>query len=113
MKKCPKCGLINPDSALRCDCGWDFQAQNMQEACLSPPLIEQQGYEILPNGKKRYLRATGGDVFFCVLLPFWGLVIGGIAFVRGEKKRGQTMMLIGCVGLLIFAIGTAFFAPIR
>ena len=22
--KCPNCGLINPDSALRCNCGYDF-----------------------------------------------------------------------------------------
>ncbi|HKX29716.1 MAG TPA: PF20097 family protein [Blastocatellia bacterium] len=21
---CPRCDLINPDTALRCDCGWDF-----------------------------------------------------------------------------------------
>ncbi len=25
--KCPNCGLINPDSALRCDCGYDFSKQ--------------------------------------------------------------------------------------
>lgn len=24
MRQCPKCALINPDGALRCDCGFDF-----------------------------------------------------------------------------------------
>lgn len=23
--KCPHCGLINPETAQRCDCGYDFQ----------------------------------------------------------------------------------------
>ena len=26
MKTCPHCALINPDTALRCDCGFDFTA---------------------------------------------------------------------------------------
>jgi hypothetical protein len=26
---CPKCGLLNPESALRCDCGYDFQTKTM------------------------------------------------------------------------------------
>jgi hypothetical protein len=25
MKECPKCGLVTPDSADRCDCGYDFR----------------------------------------------------------------------------------------
>jgi Domain of unknown function (DUF6487) len=26
--KCPRCSLINPDTALICDCGWDFSIGN-------------------------------------------------------------------------------------
>ncbi|MBA7655404.1 hypothetical protein ES703_63308 [subsurface metagenome] len=26
-KKCPKCGLINPDTAVICDCGWCLQCE--------------------------------------------------------------------------------------
>lgn len=28
--KCPNCGLYNPDSAQRCDCGYDFNSQAMK-----------------------------------------------------------------------------------
>jgi hypothetical protein len=27
--QCPNCGLFNPDSAQRCDCGYDFQSKKM------------------------------------------------------------------------------------
>ena len=27
--KCINCGLINPETALRCDCGYDFATQSM------------------------------------------------------------------------------------
>jgi hypothetical protein len=30
--KCPECGLINPDIAQRCDCGYDFQCKGMRES---------------------------------------------------------------------------------
>lgn len=30
--RCPNCNLINPDSALRCDCGYDFPSQTMKRA---------------------------------------------------------------------------------
>jgi hypothetical protein len=32
---CPKCGLVNPASALRCDCGYDFPSEKMQTPYLS------------------------------------------------------------------------------
>lgn len=29
--KCPHCGLINPDSSQRCDCGYDFTLKDVPE----------------------------------------------------------------------------------
>ena len=30
--KCPRCGLFNPDTAQRCDCGYDFATRTVKNA---------------------------------------------------------------------------------
>lgn len=30
--KCPRCGLINPDFAQRCDCGFDFKTETLKKS---------------------------------------------------------------------------------
>jgi hypothetical protein len=32
--KCPNCGLINPESAQRCDCGYDFYSNRIEQSYL-------------------------------------------------------------------------------
>ena len=79
--------------------------QNIHHDILSYEIIEKHRnllYEILLSGKKRYLKATVGDIIFSLLVPFWGVVIGCFALLRGEKKRGQTMMQIGIAWLTMY-----------
>lgn len=33
-KTCPKCRLINPPEAERCDCGWDFVSDRQERSYL-------------------------------------------------------------------------------
>ena len=33
--QCPNCGLFNPETALRCDCGFDFPSGRMKGSLLS------------------------------------------------------------------------------
>jgi hypothetical protein len=35
MKDCPNCRLINPDGAIRCDCGYDFPSGNVEHSYLA------------------------------------------------------------------------------
>lgn len=36
--QCPKCKLENPDTAQRCDCGYDFVTKRMEKSYLTSPL---------------------------------------------------------------------------
>jgi hypothetical protein len=60
--------------------------------------------EILPNGKKRYLRATRVDLALCLLLPAFGLLIALFAVLRGEKKRAETMFLLSLLWIVVFTV---------
>jgi hypothetical protein len=43
-KDCPKCGLLSPPEAERCDCGYDFVASQMKRPyLLSGPLPKAAG----------------------------------------------------------------------
>jgi hypothetical protein len=44
--KCPRCGLLNPEQAQRCDCGYDFKDGIVKKAYF------KQG---LPRGFKTYV----------------------------------------------------------
>lgn len=34
-RDCPLCGLVNTDSALRCDCGYDFPTARLEPSYLA------------------------------------------------------------------------------
>lgn len=46
---CPKCGLVNPPEAQRCDCGFDFRTHRVRASLVDPRerarLAEHQGQQ--------------------------------------------------------------------
>jgi hypothetical protein len=104
--ECPNCHLINPDTALRCDCGYDFRSGRVTGAddCLPPaplatPYIEKRE----PTLGQRFGTSCAWAVAIGVLS---GLVIAVVLFVVGyftaqglERAMIWTMitMLSACI----------------
>lgn len=104
--QCPNCKLFNPDSTLRCDCGFDFSDRQMRSSLLSA--TEQQrrapdesGLEpfeagILRGGLPAGIAAcvVGAAWFvaglstgrFYVYLPIL-IVLGGVTCAAAWRKR--------------------------
>lgn len=79
---CPHCKLINPPTAQRCDCGYDFASGKMKESYLTER--ERKG---------RVARSTGLGSFVMTLL-----------FVAGYLKNGHSsagsLMAVVALGFL-------------
>ncbi len=86
MKDCPKCKLVNPDSAIRCDCGYDFPSGSMQSSYLTSKDHRKR------NG------AIGGLVVFFLFLRF--------VSVMNSVRRGilPAVLAIGLLILFIVAV---------
>jgi hypothetical protein len=89
--RCPRCGLINPSSAKRCDCGYDFQTQSVEQPYKAAP-AEVAG-------------STGAGV----AAGFFGGILGlalVLSLAKGrDTKRGAWIgfaagLFLGVVGVL-------------
>jgi hypothetical protein len=70
VMKCPKCGLINPDEAQRCDCGYDFENHTMEKSYFY-------------NEKEKELRLL--PIF--LLLIFFGFLGAHRFYVKKQERE--------------------------
>lgn len=75
---CPRCGLVNPAEAQRCDCGWDFQSHTVETA-----YFKQE----LPKDIRIYLRVL-------VVLNVLGALV---ALLAGQPARLVGVALWSCL----------------
>ncbi|QJX00294.1 hypothetical protein FTUN_7919 [Frigoriglobus tundricola] len=89
VKDCRRCGLVNPPSAQRCDCGYDFTTQTVERSYLGAA------------GTASLEWPSTSELVLCVLFPVLGLLLGLIARGRGRRAAGRVMLLTSASILLI------------
>ncbi len=110
VKNCPKCGLANPDSAQRCDCGFDFESYRVEKSYVNPSdktnraelglTLSQVGKRNIRMGLIVFLVGIIASILVSTFYTGVGIFIfisgsviyGIIQFYRGlgQYRRGQT-----------------------
>jgi hypothetical protein len=58
--------------------------------------------------RKKFEKATEGDVIISTIFPGWGVLIGTLALIKGERKRGFTMIGLGVLCFVLFGVLALF-----
>jgi len=97
---CPRCKLQNPDSAERCDCGYDFIAKAVKSSYAEVAAVEKYGP---PPEPSEAVRADGRDDIIVGVGTFaigLGLSLG--TYFAGMGRTGGYVLFHGAMiwGLL-------------
>lgn len=94
--KCPKCGLENISTAIRCDCGYDFKSAQMKSSYLTSSLNT-----LSPASKgKRFLNFFIDIIVLYVISLFFGFITG-IVLVILNIPFEETIL----VNIISYAMG--------
>jgi len=104
--KCPNCGLINPETAERCDCGYDFLTGIMKESYLSEGSeISGQQYKYTSIRRKTGKRNMLFGAFCCI----GGILVTSISYnaAASDSSDGHYIIPWGAIafGAILFFKG--------
>ena len=105
--KCVHCGLLNPDGAVRCDCGYDFATQTLKDSYL--PIADRKTHR--RQLTREYAICCGIATLISVTLS---AIPGGEAIINagfflaakivpGVGAHDQAFLLVWIVAFLINA----------
>ncbi len=104
--KCPRCGLINPDTAQRCDCGYDFASKKVGKPFYAqefPPEIKSSlTLLIVINLVYAVLAVAIGDDLALAGVLLWMIVV---YFLYSRLVQGKNWARIG---LMLFTFPWGF-----
>jgi len=97
--ECPRCRLLSPPEALRCDCGWDFATQSMERSYLLPACQNQPALARLEH-------RMGGRIVDMVI-AFAFIVVANAALQAPLSSNSSVETAVECMilGYLLFADG--------
>jgi hypothetical protein len=77
---CPNCKLVNPPTATRCDCGYDFQTNTMERSYLTE--------------RDKQLSRKGAGVAGAFLIAFFVLRLTSAAVAKHSLVLGMSTIAI-------------------
>lgn len=97
-KNCPRCGLANPSTAQRCDCGFDFLSKTIEQ-----PYFKQK----IPKDIKTYITVfiplnilgaiwslASGDWLRFIVVLVWSFVVYSLYAQLLQKKNWARIALV-------------------
>lgn len=117
--QCPNCKLITPETAQRCDCGYDFQSRPQKASYIPQPpagsSLKRQAYigiggffatrigllpYVLTSGENTIIISTVFVIGVALLL--WGCI--ALALLKGYSWPTGLLGALGCLGLTILLV---------
>lgn len=116
---CPACKLWNPDGAMRCDCGYDFQSQSIQASYL--PTAQEKGVRLLVRNAFRTNGRFSNGEFATVFLGAHAVTFSLAVVTRFLEDTSGTLpaqilaalLAVVCLGWILFSIPLTICAGIR
>src|SRR5258708_38376884 len=107
---CPRCGLVNPPTAKRCDCGYDFETKTVERSYYQPASPEKDVRTalvliVVMNVLGAIVALSRGSALRIVGLVAWSALA---YFLYAQLLRRKDWARTG-LALLTFPIGTALF----
>jgi Flp pilus assembly protein TadB len=103
---CPRCGLVNPDTAERCDCGYDFQSKKVEKPYFRqglPATIKAYIVLVVVVNVLMGMRAVlSRSAHSAIVAALFAVVVYPLYLQLLKKKRWSRIAL----GVLTFPIGT-------
>ena len=111
--KCPNCGLENPDSAIKCDCGYNFDKKskesNMVYCSNCGKEIDEKAF-ICPHCgvKTNFITQDDGPIGGLGILCFFFPIIGLILYIIWQENKPNKSKSAGKSALWGFIISMVF-----
>ena len=105
--QCPRCGVYHPESAQRCDCGYDFTSGEVKASDLLTE-ADRQSSKLKRRSISRMLLltvVTGGFYY-----PFWFLLRQHDINSLNAKEKLQSFPFVVAIALLAFSVGFSVWA---